>query len=246
MPDVASAMAVSLLQSCIVVFSEWLAVGGTGAEQIAEAATGWTRICQSTEVQDVRKDLFLPLTRLALQLCKAAGNFSLLTRLLTCFPDKVGDADFEPLSKALSSLLTGRGRGNDALCSSTVKSIIDTAHEVISKTPVEVTSDLPSSVDDLWTYPNSSVARAISCIFASKTASVELANYLTSTLDTTQSNSISVFNAKCLWLLCDANFSKAHEEIALVVRQMNTTGIDPDSELQTIMAEVCDVCVCRQ
>ena len=61
-------MALSLVRSSLVMFGEWLAVGGGGAAEIAAFADKWGAVLKSNEA--VRTSLFLAFSRLFLQLVR--------------------------------------------------------------------------------------------------------------------------------------------------------------------------------
>ena len=64
-------VAVSLLQSSCVIFSEWLAVGGSGSNVIAQSACKWCDIfATSADKTALQIELLPAFTRLMMELCK--------------------------------------------------------------------------------------------------------------------------------------------------------------------------------
>jgi hypothetical protein len=135
---VSRAVAVSLLYSSCLLFSEWLALGCAGAQIIGKAALEWGHIFNAIDdstdldTQDEVNILLPCFIRLAVCLIISASDSSLLRLLLIRFHDLNRNNDIVQQFKKLTTvLLTSRSSCHDHSPTSIVLScILDVAHEV--------------------------------------------------------------------------------------------------------------------
>ena len=244
---VARAFALSIMKSSCVLFSEWLAVGGSGAGFIAQATTnGWCKIFESAEkAADISTDLVPVFFRLAIQLARTGGEFGFLKQLLGCL--KEDSEEFEAstsvvVRKAMGSLLASRGAQADTVVKKTVECVLEAAYDILNKAEDELEYQLPISLGELWSSETGCIGSALGAILSSKPASLELARQLVDrfpmhVLD--ELTRLALFDAKCLWLLCDAD-SKVIPEATELVRKLSAVGLNNHEELGNVMEELMD------
>jgi len=86
-----NAAAISLLKSAILILSEWLAVGGSDGDEIANICRKWCKVLeiQNNEI-NIRDVLFPAFGRLSLQLIKSSENFSVFREMIIACDDFSG------------------------------------------------------------------------------------------------------------------------------------------------------------
>lgn len=131
------AVAVSLLYSSCLLYSEWLALGCAGAQIISKSALEWGGVFHSmdasdADVQEEIKVLFPSFLRLATYLIISASDSSLLHLLMVKFHDYNNNNNFLPqFKKCLAVLLTSHPSvQNTSPTSIVVACILNVAHEV--------------------------------------------------------------------------------------------------------------------
>lgn len=225
------AFAAALVYSSCVIFSEWLAVGGSGAEEITTAAIQWVdAVYASEQKEEFQRCLIKAFCRLAIVLCETGQKFGLLQRLFVhCCDDMALEKGL--IQRVVNGLLSGK-RGNG------VRQITD----CIMNAAIEVQSDcdsmpaFPSCPENTWLSNVGGLGEAFSCIFSNKGASMALATRLVQTLEDQNGKTCSastVFNAKCLWMMCRAKEGSCYPEVADIVRRLDLEKCCQDDGLQT-------------
>jgi hypothetical protein len=241
----AHATAVSLMQSSCVIFSEWLAVGGSGSNEIAESAVKWCKIFENSGQRDeTQKELLPAFTRLAMQLCKTVQDFSLLKHLLVSCNEVVdtGSDEMPPARKALSSLLSTRGTLAPVMVTKTVECVLEAAYSFTERADFETPFELPTSMDDVWPVDKGCILSGLGSILSNKQASLEFTGLLVGNFEASAQNSLAsaLFNAKCLWILCDPSASKSATEATHIVRQLDVATLESESKLRTVVEDLLD------
>jgi hypothetical protein len=202
--------AISLLQSSCVIFSEWLAVGGSGATEIAQAASVW---CDVFAKQDkaLQVELVPTFLRLAVHLAKISNNFSVLGRLLvTC--DATDEADEAILvKKTIATLLTGRDQSGNSMLEGLLEEILKAVRVMIDdEGPANnhSLSDAPSGWEDVCGFKRGYIVPVLSAVGSNKRACVALTDMLVAALqdgpDENVGSEMVLFQVRCLWFLCEA------------------------------------------
>lgn len=240
------AVAVNLMNSSCVLFSEWLAVGGTGSSFIAQAAVDWSQIFEINGTpSETPNELAPAFCRLAIQLAKFGGDYSLTKQLLTKLSDRVSENEDAPvLGKALASLLATRGDQADTIARSVVHCVVDAACELLNNETGALEFKLPDSLATMWETESGCISSGLSAILGSQAASLELARQLVNLFPThaMESPRIALFDAKCLWILCDPEGrSKISAEASAMVRQLNSTELE--EELSNFVEALVGACI---
>jgi hypothetical protein len=230
--NVRRAFAIALLNSSCVLFSEWLAVGGgLGASLIAKGAVEWCHVFQVKEhASKNQKELLPGFCRLAVQLSKTDQDCSLWKELLTkCNVTSDGLEDTTVIRKALSALFASRGKHAEVIVTSVVDCILEAAYDLLQNKTDEIEFELPDSLNSLWSSGDGCIGSALCAIVGNKTASLALGKRLVENFSkhAEESKWIALFDAKCLWILCDSESTVA-TEVTTIVRQLNTTGLEQD------------------
>jgi len=252
---VARVFAISVMKSSCVLFSEWLAVtDGSGAGFIAQAtANGWCQVLETTDKSaEISSSLVPAFCRLATKLLSTGGESGLLQQLLSCLDEGKDESENAlVMHKAILSLLASRGADAGSILKKTVECVIEVAYESINKTDDdgdshELVYQLPISLDELWSSETGCIGTALGAIFGSKPASLELARQLVDRfpihVQDKESTGMALFDAKCLWLLCDAD-SKVFSEATEMVRKLSAVeGLNDDknAKLGTVVKELLD------
>lgn len=244
----AKAFAVSIMHSCVILFSEWLAVGGAGAEEIAAAAGNWTRLFKetaSTEEGDAVDNeaiqrLVPAFCRLALQLCKTADNFSLLKSLLIAVREEDDEDGKSVLKIALSTLLSTRGHSSSVV--KTVRCVLDAAHKQIETIEFTVPVDSPQSLRSICPDNSGSVLLALKLAVSSKQGSVELVKILVDSFGQQHTaplpDNLAIFNAHCLSMICSSPDSAG---LSSIVRSLDVSTLDEESKAVPVLRAIVDV-----
>jgi hypothetical protein len=235
----ARAFAVSLMQSSCVIFSEWLAVGGSGSSEIAESAVKWCKIFNGHR-DETQKELLPAFTRLAMQLCKTVQDFSLLKHLLISCNEVDDSEEMPPARKALSSLLSTRGNLAPVIVTKTVECVLEAAYSFTERVDFETPFELPTSMGDVWPADEGCIVSGLGAILSNKQASLEFTGLLVGNFKASAQNSLAsaLFNAKCLWILCDPSASKSATEATQIVRQLDVTNLENESKLRGVVEDL--------
>jgi hypothetical protein len=237
----ARAFAVSLMQSSCVIFSEWLAVGGSGSSEIAESAVKWCKIFEANgHSAETQKELLPVFTRLALQLCKTSQDFSLLKHLLISCNEIDDSEEMPPARKALASLLSTRGNLAPVMVTKTVECVLEAAYSFTERVDFETPYELPTSMADVWPADEGCIVSGLGAILSNKQASLEFTGLLVGNFQASAQNSLAsaLFNAKCLWMLCDPSASKSAMEATHIVRQLDVGNLDNESKLRSVVDDL--------
>lgn len=245
-PALARALAVSLMQSCVMIFAEWIAVGGAGAEEIAKASVEWTQLFDNNEDGEDGHNLLPGFCRLAMQLCKSAENFSLLKSLLAKAQEDADPDATGPIRSMLTSLLPKRS-DTSSVAERTVQCVVEAAHEIIGSKSLTFSTACPASIGQLWPHEGNCIVSALRAVLANKQATLVLAEMLAAqvgaeTGDLAQESSQMLFDAKCLCLLCDAEANtKSSAEVMLLVRRIDLGSLGETSTIRPLMEELLDI-----
>jgi condensin-2 complex subunit G2 len=237
-----SAVAGALLQSSCVIFSEWLAVGGSGADEISGAAVKWCRVFQSEEEEEDpnehhHKELMPAFVRLAVQLCKSSDDPLLLKQLLVnCSEETV-------MKKAILSLCTARSSQQSKVQGSVIQAFLAAAHELLDTVAVDAPFDLPDAVDEVWCHDRGCVASSLSVIMCNHQACSTLARQLVSNLSSHvgEPTKKSTFEAKCLSFLLTSNEYDA--EIAKIIRNLDAGKFEEGGEMRNVVDKLLESAV---
>jgi condensin-2 complex subunit G2 len=243
-----SAVAGALLQSSCVIFSEWLAVGGSGADEISMAAVKWCRVFQSEDEEEDpnehhHTELMPAFVRLAVQLCKSSDDPLLLKQLLVnCSEETVND-DAAVMKKAILSLCTARSNQQSKVQGSVIQAFLGAAHELLDTVAVDAPFDLPDAVDEVWSHDSGCVASCLSVIMCNRQASSTLARQLVSNLSSHvgEPTKKSTFEAKCLSFLLTSNDYDA--EIAKIIRDLDAGKFEEGGEMRNVVDKLLESAV---
>jgi len=229
------------MQSSCVIFSEWLAVGGSGSNEIADSAIAWCKIFENQEAE-TQKELMPAFTRLAIQLCKTVQDFSLLHHILVCCNETANEDEIPPAHKALVSLLSTRGSLGPAIVTRTVECVLEAAYTFTARENFPKVFELPTSTETVWPADKGCIVSALNAILSNKHASLELGKRLVANFSESADKSpvSALFNAKCLWMLCDPSTSKSAAEVVHIVRQLDTNNMESESELRGVIEDLLD------
>mmetsp|Transcript_7266 Transcript_7266/g.10631 ORF Transcript_7266/g.10631 Transcript_7266/m.10631 type:complete len:1184 (+) Transcript_7266:279-3830(+) len=189
--DMAHCSAISLLDSSCIIFSEWLAVGGSGAEDIAIAASTWCRAaCTSQE-------LMSSFLRLAVQLSAHENN--LLWETLLLQPPQ----ETALFKKAFALCLAGANLSG--LCNSFIQ-----VARVILQEPGKI-GDSPEEGEPSEIQKNlgsnNYMAAAFEVISSHRKASIVFVQSLVRSLNQTCDDSLNSFKVRCVAFLLDGSLS---------------------------------------
>lgn len=242
---VRQAVAMALMNSSCVLFSEWLAVGGSGASFIAQAATDWSRILDNNAtITDPSHELVPAFCRLAIQLAKTGDDFSLMKQLLVKLDERtMSEDDTSSVRKALVSLLSTRGNQAGTLAAGVVRCVLDASFDLIFDDSAAMNYELPNSLRSAWDTDRGCILSALGSIMGHQVASLQLSQQLVNRLPAIASESprVALFYTKCLWILCDPQGgSKVVAEASAMVRALNLSGLD--DELGTVLKELVEAC----
>ena len=240
---VGRAFAVSLMHSSCVIFSEWLAVGGAGGQQIDAAAAGWCQIFPRTpegneeSLQTLQESLLPAFSRLATQISKTSQQFVLLKELLVTCTGTGDEASTDALKSALTSLLSSRGTHGTEIVTQTIQCILQASYLWLDRDATdELVYELPNSLGELWPANQGSVALALRAVFSNKQASLVLGKLLTESVNQTHhSVARALFHAKCLFVLCDPGSNRSWSEIVDMVRKIDTNLMDHEHGLHGLL-----------
>jgi len=242
----ANSFAISLMQSCVFLFSEWLAVGGSGSEEIAAAATSWTKIftTDAPEGSDPYKLLVPAFCRLALCLCKTAENFALLEKLILSISEEIDENEKGPMQLVLASLLSTRGNDN-AVVKSVIRCVLDAVYARLQAVEdFVVSADSAPSIGLICPEDESGcVVLALRCALSSKQGSIELANSIVDSfaVPTTMSDNEAMFNAQCLSMIHNAPLNgDASPDVSSILRRLDIGRLDPETAFQPILQNLHD------
>mmetsp|Transcript_26643 Transcript_26643/g.39518 ORF Transcript_26643/g.39518 Transcript_26643/m.39518 type:complete len:885 (-) Transcript_26643:242-2896(-) len=186
----AKASAISLVSSATIIFSEWLAVGGQGGNDIAFHATKWSdMLCLSS--RDVQKDNSLPLARdellpafcrLAVQLVKCGINVDKLLQsiLKSCDGIEEGGAEQCVVKKSVVAMLNIQAQkscDNDVESNDIVPPIVELSKSYATSCDHE---DVPDSADEFFDDEgcNPAVKTAFAAVCTNSFGCLALMNHL--------------------------------------------------------------------
>ena len=243
--DLAFVAAKSLIQSSSVIFSEWLTVGGCGAEDIAGAVVKWCEIfCARDSKTDLQSELLPSFLRLAVQLCKSKGEFSVFRQLIENCDESMESGEATVMKKAISSLLCAKDAKGNLLVSLTVAQILDVADHLLQKygSLTHDHNEAPSNLSDVWIVKHGYVGTCLSAIMSNKQAAMYLADELVSRIlrrcHQTDIDIKAVFETQCLRYMCHSMSSGIAIGIRKVIRKIDTNCFDCDGPLKIVVGNV--------
>jgi hypothetical protein len=191
---------------------------------------------------ETQKELLPVFTRLAMQLCKTSQDFSLLKHLLISCNEIDDSEEMPPARKALSSLLSTRGILAPVIVTKTVECVLEAAYSFTERADFETPFELPTSIEDVWPEDEGCIVSGLGAILSNKQASLEFTGLLVGNFEASAQNSLAsaLFNAKCLWILCDPSASKSATEATHIVRQLDVANLERDSKLRTVVENLLD------
>lgn len=207
----AHGVAVSLLQSSCLIFSDWLEVGGSGSDVIAASARSWCKIFSlSKDKAALQCELLPSFTRLMIQLCKTS-DFSVLEEIIASCNKLDSEEDGANITdKTISNLLKGRDANGTALTGGIVDAVLGAALSLVRNKDDNLDEEekaMPRTLSELWDLEEGSVLSALSAVLSNKQASIVLARKLAarfeSGVDADNSSPLAMFQAKLLSLLFD-------------------------------------------
>lgn len=237
-------VAVSLLQSSCLIFAEWLEVGGSGSDVIAESACNWCKIFSvSKDKAALQSELLPAFTRLMIELCKTGSNFSVLEKLLVSCDEIESEEDGSNLTvKTVSNLLKGRDAQGTALVDGVVNAVLGAARSLIENADLtdDETQATPLALSEVWDIEEGSVFSALSAVLSNKLASLALAQRLVARFDrdggADDQNRVALFEAKMLWLLSASNAA----EMKAVMGALNADKFTGDGAVNGVLRTVAE------
>jgi hypothetical protein len=217
-------VAVSLLQSSCAIFSEWLAVGGSGFDVIAQSVCKWCEIfAASTNKTVLQVELLPAFTRLMIELCKFS-DFHVLEKLLVSCGEIESEQDDSNINKkTISSILTCRDVQGIPLAHGVVTTVLGAASLILQKAGTLANEEdknqgTPYSLSDVWDMHSGSIYSGLSAVLSNKEASVVLTQKLVDRfrqgVDENDSSKVLLFEAKLLSLIC-ANSTEPQVKTAI-------------------------------
>lgn len=237
-----TALANSLTISSCVLFTEWLAVGGSGGNCIAKDATDkWTEIFSETVAVDAQ--IIFPFCRLACQLVKSEGNFSLFRQLLEKVVES-GSVQNSIIYNATTSLLISRIPVCKAdIIGQVVQCVTEAAISLLENDTSVLVFALPDLFSDVWDHKHGCIAHALKAVLGNREASIAMAQQLVDVLMSNKGSATraSLFAVKCLWILCDQEGgTKVGNEAFSMIHQLDTTRMDDDiGKMISTLIELC-------
>ena len=243
--SLARVAAKSLIQSSSVIFSEWLAVGGCGAEDIAGAVVKWCEIFYVQESENYLQSELLPsFLRLAVQLCKSKRDFSVFRVLIENCDESMESNEADIMKKAVSSLLCGKDAKGMLLGFCTVKIILDAADHLLQKygSLNQDLTEAPNNLSDVWIVNHGYMRTCLSAIMSNKQAVMNLADELVSRIrrrrHQTDLDIKAVFETQCLRYMCHGISGGVTIGIRKVIRKIDTDCFYCDGPLKNIVGIV--------
>jgi hypothetical protein len=245
--DLARGAAKTLMQASCVIFSEWLAVGGSGAGDISFAAAKWCEIFSDTNTKYERQSELLPsFLRLAVQLCKSEGDFSVLRQLIVHCDEATESDEANLMKKSIAALLCSRDTSGDSLAADTVKHVLDAADALIRNygTDHNDFNEMPDALSDVWVIKKGYVGTCLAAIMSNKQGAVNLAMELVSRLvkrySETELDIKAVFETQCLWFMCvNTSIRKSGAlDVRKLIRAIDTNRFAEGCDLKTVVEYV--------
>ena len=256
---VAEQASISLFHSTCLIFSEWVAVGGGGADEIATAATEWSSLfgchnqrrtsgSQTSQVQEV-----LPaFLRLAFQICKSHDDTRVLGALLCTEIAGISSEAKTMTQKAVASLL--RFRDSDSVLLQMVVDVAEAALCLQGKNTScsddeKENSELEDSIEDddpetptswetVWQWTNGLVPAALTGLVSNKHASLLFASRLAGIVR--QEQGPSLLAAKCLWFMSSCSPTRAAVQSMMNTLESfgNDNGNATNDQVEHVLAQV--------
>lgn len=239
-------LAVALLQSSCLIFSDWLKVGGTGSEIIATSACNWCAIfSQAKNKAALQTELLPAFTHLMFQLCVTGSDFTVLEKLIASCDDIESEDEEANLSdKTISKLVKGRDVDGNPLTDGVVDAVLGAARSLVEKkqTNDENQEVTPHSLSDLWDIEEGSVFAALSAVMSNKQASLALARRLVVRFNGItgegNQNAVALFEAKLLALLLEKTSGTNAAEMNVLVATLDAEKFSFDDAVRGVLRNV--------
>jgi hypothetical protein len=150
--SIARALAVSLMGYSCLLFSEKLALGGSGSDEIAAAASRWCAVLEASENGEARQVLLNSFCRLATQLAIINGNFSLVRELVVVRNDDSGDMKESLVCTTVSTICSHRSSSVVDIATAMPSCILDAAFRLLDLHSLVQDSVPPTSLLALWPF----------------------------------------------------------------------------------------------
>jgi hypothetical protein len=151
--SIARALAVSLMGYSCLLFSEKLALGGSGSDEIAAAASRWCAVLKASEIGEARQVLLNAFCRLATQLAILNGNFSLVRELMVVHnDDDSGEMKDSLVCTMVSTICSHRSNSVVDTATTMPSCILDAAFRLLDLHSLVQDSVPPTSLLALWPF----------------------------------------------------------------------------------------------
>jgi len=191
------AMVISLLKSAFNVFSEWLALGGSGVEEITKNINEWKHIFQSNvNGIDARSELFPSYCRLGAIVANQFSNYEILKDAMTSTVNFVGDSGADDCIKSTVAYLVSAKSTNAVKTTELVTLSLELLEED------ENNSEDMETFNGFIEHQISSVQAVLQAIMSTSNGVVSFADAVSKRLATIGANSTASFYENVLVLLC--------------------------------------------
>ena len=241
----AGAVACALLQSSNVIFSEWVSIGGTGTEAVANSAIDWVKKVFSASDETLpattKVELLPSFCRLALQLCIFSNDFSLLKEIIAhCKEEGEWNAEdtTSTIYKTVSRLLAKRSNNSATLREAAVEMFLNIAEELIDESEEEDSFQVADFVSEIWVHGTGSIPSAFAAVVNNREACVCLAKKIVSELGLSAEglDNRTIFKAKCLSFMLTQ--SKYQTNVEKIVRGIDLTRFSDGGEMKDVMSQI--------
>jgi hypothetical protein len=224
-------VAISLLQSCLVLLSERVCAGSANVSTIVETTMKWMTAFETEDRRLHLDHLLSTFFKLSFSLCKHASEFELLKYLLVKCSEF--DDDQSPVAAIVSNLVAYR-----SLTAGIVNCVLEAA-QLLLYGEETANLELPDSLDDLFDGGKSCVRSAMKAICSTKAGYHELAKRIVGAFDKQElEGAYEIFCAKCLFVLCDANSSKFAPEARNMARGLAVEATDEPEGVKALLGAI--------
>jgi hypothetical protein len=228
---ISEALAVSLLFSSCLLFSEWLAVGGAGGETIAKEAKAWWDIFNLKDVaeNDYENELLPVFCRLAVQSYRVTSDVSIIDSILVkCNISNCEKLLKQTLTAMLNVTTTVQNNSDDVKGVRDIIELVFThAFDLFQKSSSNLPAELPDSMCSLFEGKEGTccVLSFVEALFehnvSFKQCVLHLIQKVKNAIDV-QNNSAVSFNLQCLWLISETTRNSRRKK---EIRQLVLTGL---------------------
>jgi condensin-2 complex subunit G2 len=238
----AGAVANALLQSTNVIFSDWVAVGGTGTKEVSDAAIQWFNKIYTTSDEFLPKntkvELLPSFCRLACQLGRFSNDFSLLQEIIAIYDEEEwSEESSTSIYKTIYTLLAIRSNESVKIQEGVVSTTLKAAEELAENSEEEDSFQIADFFSEVWIHKKGSILSALYAIVNNRQTCHCLAKKLVSDLGLFAEglDSKTIFKAKCLsFLLTQSNYQADVEKIVRDIDLDRFTG----GEIKDVMTQL--------